>query len=244
MSRSLVGSSSTSTFAGRANSRASSRRLRSPPESMRTGESARSRREQEVAEVAHHVLAPAADLDPLGAGADGVGDASSPGRAPRASGRSRRPARWRRGARVPASGSSSPRISLSSVVLPAPFGPIRPTLVAAHARARSKSLDDRSCSPKRFRDVLRTRRRACRSARRRRSRASRCPARRAARRAPRAAAPAAARGPSLRVRRASTPLRIQTSSCAQNLSNLRCVDRLGRELLGLAAPRRRRSCPG
>ncbi len=29
---------------------------------------------------------------------------------------------------VPAVGSSSPRISFSSVVLPAPFGPIRPTL--------------------------------------------------------------------------------------------------------------------
>ena len=41
MSRSLVGSSKTSTLAGRANSRASSKRLRSPPDSVRTGELAR-----------------------------------------------------------------------------------------------------------------------------------------------------------------------------------------------------------
>lgn len=42
MSRSLVGSSSTSTLAGLANNRASSRRLRSPPDSDFTGERARS----------------------------------------------------------------------------------------------------------------------------------------------------------------------------------------------------------
>ena len=42
MSRSLVGSSSTNTLAGSAKSRASSTRLRSPPESVRTGEFARS----------------------------------------------------------------------------------------------------------------------------------------------------------------------------------------------------------
>ena len=41
MSKSLVGSSSTSTLAGRANKRASSKRLRSPPERVRTGELAR-----------------------------------------------------------------------------------------------------------------------------------------------------------------------------------------------------------
>ncbi len=41
MSRSLVGSSSTSTLVGRAKRRASSRRLRSPPDRLRTGELAR-----------------------------------------------------------------------------------------------------------------------------------------------------------------------------------------------------------
>ena len=41
MSRSFVGSSMTSTFAVRANKRASSRRLRSPPDSAFTGEFAR-----------------------------------------------------------------------------------------------------------------------------------------------------------------------------------------------------------
>ena len=40
--------------------------------------------------------------------------------------------------------------------------------------------------------------------------------------------------PSLRVRRASMPLRIHASSCAQNWSNLRCADRFGGELVGLA----------
>ena len=41
MSRSFVGSSSTSTLAGRAKRRANNKRLRSPPESVRTGELAR-----------------------------------------------------------------------------------------------------------------------------------------------------------------------------------------------------------
>ena len=50
--------------------------------------------------------------------------------------------------------------------------------------------------------------------------------------------------PSLRVRRASMPLRIQTSSCAQNLSNLRCATASAASCAGLASPRRRRNCPG
>ena len=56
MSRSLVGSSITSTLNGRAKSRASRRRLRSPPESAFTGDSARSGRKQKVAQVPVDVL--------------------------------------------------------------------------------------------------------------------------------------------------------------------------------------------
>ena len=71
MSRSLVGSSSTSTLAGRANSRASSSRLRSPPDSILTGDSRALRWKQEIAEVADDVPSPAADLDPVGGGVHG-----------------------------------------------------------------------------------------------------------------------------------------------------------------------------
>ena len=74
MSRSLVGSSSTSTLAGSASRRASRTRLRSPPESVRTGELARSGENRKSVEVAHHVLPAARRLDPLAARADAVGE--------------------------------------------------------------------------------------------------------------------------------------------------------------------------
>ena len=112
-----------------------------------------------------------------------------------------------------------PRISCSSVVLPAPFGPIRPmrsprmtrrSSVADDRRGRrnalltlrssATSLPERSPASTLSRTLPSRSRRASRW---RRSCSSRCTR------------------PSLRVRRASTPLRIQTSSCAQNLSNLR-----------------------
>ena len=86
------------------------------------------RREQEVGEVAHHVLPAARGLDPLAARADRCRRASRRDRARCASGRSRRPRCACRGAPCPRSAASSPRISFSSVVLPAPFGPIRPIL--------------------------------------------------------------------------------------------------------------------
>jgi hypothetical protein len=74
MSRSLVGSSSTSTLAGRANRRASSRRLRSPPDSDLTGERARCGANRKSPEVADDVLLLAADLDEVRARADDLGE--------------------------------------------------------------------------------------------------------------------------------------------------------------------------
>src|SRR3546814_111811 len=64
MSRSLVGSSITSRLDGCANSLASSSRLRSPPDSRVIGARAFGG-EQEVLQIADHVLALAADLDEL-----------------------------------------------------------------------------------------------------------------------------------------------------------------------------------
>ena len=72
MSRSLVGSSITSTFDGLVNSRASSSRLRSPPESRDTGPGGLLGREEEIFQVADDVPPPAVDLDRVGAVADVV----------------------------------------------------------------------------------------------------------------------------------------------------------------------------
>ena len=122
-------------------------------------------------------------------------------------------------------------MSLISVDLPAPFGPMSPMRsprwmrmdksrtigdvrrsVLATFVSSATSLPERSpASSVSFTEPSRSRRaaRSSRSASRRRTR------------------------PSLRVRRASTPLRIQTSSCAQNLSNLRFATSSAGELFGL-----------
>ena len=117
---------------------------------------------------------------------------------------------------VPVSGVSSPSRSRSSVVLPEPFGPISPTrsprmivVVSSRTIARSPrekptsrasttSRPDRSASCACSRTVPTRSRRALRSTRN----ASRARTR-----------------PSLRVRRAWIPVRIQTSSFASFLSN-------------------------
>ena len=72
MSRSLVGSSITSTFDGLVNSRASSKRLRSPPERRDTGSGGLLRREEKIFEIADDVPPAAVDLDHVGAVADVV----------------------------------------------------------------------------------------------------------------------------------------------------------------------------
>ena len=126
MSRSLVGSSSTSTLAGQ---REQARQQHAV--ALAAGERAHRRvgalgREQEVVQVAHHVLR-AVPISIHAAGADGVGQRRI--QVERAAhlvevGDLQPRGPWRT---VPA-GRSSPRMSLSSVVLPAPLGPIRPTL--------------------------------------------------------------------------------------------------------------------
>ena len=75
-SRSLVGSSRTSTLAGRVNSRASSRRLRSPPDRALTGDRARSGGKRKSREVAVNVARAAVDGDRVVALADRVEDGS------------------------------------------------------------------------------------------------------------------------------------------------------------------------
>jgi hypothetical protein len=65
-------------LAGLANSRASSRRLRSPPDSELTGERPLGR-EQEVLEIADHVLARTADFDEVGARRDDIDQRWNPG---------------------------------------------------------------------------------------------------------------------------------------------------------------------
>ena len=129
MSRSLVGSSSTSTLDGRVNSRASSSRFRSPPESDAHRRARPLGREEEVLEVAEDVPRLAVDRD------------RSRRRRRccrctvrllvellRGAGRSRRPRAWCRAGPSRLSGASSPSSSRSRVVLPEPLGPMMPTL--------------------------------------------------------------------------------------------------------------------
>ena len=72
MSRSFVGSSRTSTFIGRVNSRASRSRLRSPPDSALTGEMRAFWRKQKIAQVSVDVLRLAIHGHRVVAFADGV----------------------------------------------------------------------------------------------------------------------------------------------------------------------------
>ena len=144
MSRSLVGSSSTSTLAGRLNRRASSKRLRSPPEQRFDRRAGALRREQKIAEIADDVLLLPADFDKIRAWADGVGQ-----RRLSSFSCSRNWSKYATEILVPRltcplSGCSSPRMSLSSVVLPAPFGPSRPILSPRRMRQEKSSMILRS----------------------------------------------------------------------------------------------------
>ena len=120
------------------------------------------------------------------------------------------------------SGASSPSISLSSVVLPAPLGPSRPTLSPRKIVAeKSRTMVLSGPAPEREAKVLLTWVNSATSfplaaplatssltlptASRRASRRARIFSKRVMR-------------PWARVRRASTPLRIHTSSCAKSLS--------------------------
>ena len=205
------------------------------------------RREQEVAQVAHHVLA----LPPP------ISTHSLPGLI--AVGQRRveveraahlvevRDLRLRAAAHAsPTSGCSSPRISLSSVVLPAPFGPIRPTLSPRRIVAeKSLTISRFARRSARWTERSPARRRSCRSATpgvdlephaaerlapRRALRAQRLQALRRGRRcacvAPRR--PCGSRPPPA------------PAACRRARSRRASADELAR----LRAPRRRRSCPG
>ena len=189
------------------------------------------RRKQEVAEIGEHVLAPAGGLDPLRARADRLGERALAVELLRATGRNRRSRACVPSLTVPESGGSAPRISFSSVDLPAPFAPIKPSRsprmmrsVRSRTSARPPNalltcVSSATSRPERSpasTASLTLPRRARRSLRSRRSDSS------------------LRTRPSSRVRRASTPLRIQASSCAQNWSNLRLRRRLGCELARLA----------
>ena len=224
MSRSFVGSSMTSTLDGCVNSRASSRRLRSPPDS---DELANARVPAETGSRRRYVITCArstADFDEFGAGADAVHHGRIADRAVRATGRSRPPRDWCRGAPCRGRARVSPASACSSVRLARAVGADEADPVAAHDRASSiadqrRSPPSRLLTPRAPRPVVPTaRRRQLQAAPRRHARA--------ARRAPPAAPRALSTRPSLRVRRAWMPVRIHTSSCASRLSTSACSRRL------------------
>ena len=154
MSRSLVGSSSTSTFEGLASARASISRPRSPPESTRNGVRACSRREQEILHVADDVFrAFRRRRRDRRARRSAPRAASSRGRGCRAPGRAS-PSRMLAPRRtVPASGASAPVRRPTSVVLPLPFGPTMPMRSPRSTRSKNRRRSARS--PKALRDRLR-----------------------------------------------------------------------------------------
>ena len=127
MSRSFVGSSSTEEI----------RRPREEPREQQpvalaagerpNGRVGPLRRKQEIAEIGQHVLAPAGGLHPFGARADRFGERAFAVELLRATGRSTRSGASCPRRTVPESGGSVPRISFSSVDLPAPLGPIKPS---------------------------------------------------------------------------------------------------------------------
>jgi hypothetical protein len=215
MSRSLVGSSSTSTLAGRANRRASSRRLRSPPDSDLTGERARCGAKGNRRGSRSRACA-AADLDEVRARADDCRPASPPGRAGRGTGRSRPPRGWCP-AHLPWHRAAARRGSGAAAWSCRRRWADQADLVAAQDAAGEIAHHGLVAAAKALADVAPARPPACRRPRRAPTCSRPCPAARAAPRAPAQRSRRCTR-PSLRVRRASTPLRIQTSSCASSLS--------------------------
>ena len=217
MSRSLVGSSSTSTLAGSANRRASSSAVALAARQRAHRRAGALGREQEVAEVAHHVLARAADLDPFAARADGVGQ---------------------RGVEIQAVAQlvevGHLQVAAAAHAAARRLELAQDELAAAWSCRRRWGRSGRSCRRAGTVAVKRSIRRApspkridtsSSSAtilplRQRRHRARAAPGRARSRRAARSARRRSSRAtrPTLRVRRASTPLRTHTSSCASSLS--------------------------
>ncbi len=127
MSKSLVGSSSTRILAGRVKSLASSKRLRSPPESDETRLLRGRGGEKKIFQIAHHMFFLAADVDIIVALAQGVkhgvvfiqraAELVEIGHFLLAA-----------EADLPKVGCNSPKINFKNVVLPMPLAPIRPIL--------------------------------------------------------------------------------------------------------------------
>ena len=103
--------------------------------------------EVEAGDVGARVDLAVADLDVLVAARRSPPRRSSRGRARRATGRRRRGRRSRRARSEPASGFSSPTIIRNSVVLPAPLGPITPTIPAGGSVKERSSISSRSPKP-------------------------------------------------------------------------------------------------
>ena len=209
MSRSFVGSSRTSTLAGCVSRRARSSRLRSPPESAFTGDRARSGGNRKSSRYPC-TCGTRRRRSPCRCRRPWCQRPFVPGRAARAADRSTRSTR-RAASKSPRSGAQLPTSIRSSVVLPAPFGPISPTRSPRMMRVRSRG---RGTSPK---DLVMLRLEHDLPVDRPRRPIGRTDAP-AARRAPRASHHRLTR-PSSRVRRALTPRRTHTSSCASFLSN-------------------------
>ena len=103
--------------------------------------------EVEPGDVGARVDLALADHEPVGAAGDLLPDGLRARRGARGSGRRRRAARSRRCAARRASGCSSPAIMRNSVVLPAPFGPITPTMPPGGSLKERSSISSRSPKP-------------------------------------------------------------------------------------------------
>ena len=148
----MVGSSSTSRFERRANSRASSSRERSPPDSDADLRVDQPRLEQEFLEIALDVLLGAAHVDPVAAVGEHVADALvGIEQLPLLVDHHPRSASCAR-VTLPSSGSISPVSSLSRVVLPAPLAPTTPIRSPRWMRSEKSRMIARS--PKRLVTLL------------------------------------------------------------------------------------------
>ena len=127
-SRSFVGSSSSSTFPPERRSFARCTRFRSPPERSLDPLLLVAAPEVEPRDVLPRVHLALAELDRVLARRRSPSRPCSRLRARPAPGRRTRAATVSPTSSVPASGCSSPAIMRNSVVLPAPFGPITPTI--------------------------------------------------------------------------------------------------------------------
>ena len=236
MSRSLVGSSSTSTFAGPREQPRQQQPVALAARQRLAPATAPAPAETESAQIAVHVLRLPVDGDGVVAVADRCRRRSDRDRAARAAGRSRRSARWRRAAprRV--------RLELADQQpqqrrLPGAVRSDQPDAIAAHHADREVATT--GVVAERLGDVLGLEDHLAGALGHLRLQAHVAHLRRGARPAPSASPCSARTRPSSRVRRALMPCRSQASSSARRLSNFSWLHRFVRQPLLLLREERR-----